>query len=104
MVDDLLAVMDAAGSERAVVFASTFAGYLGAHFAASHPDRTVGLILESPLVATHQTEETPWVSPRSGTSRSSRPSAPTGAAGDGRERRASVRWRRSGTRDGSVRP
>jgi hypothetical protein len=55
-------------------------------------------------VATHQTEETPWVSPRSGTSRSSRPSAPTGAAGDGRERRASVRWRRSGTRDGSVRP
>ena len=59
-VDDLLAVMDAAGSERAVVFATNFSGYLGAHFAASHPDRTAGLILESPLVATHRTEETPW--------------------------------------------
>ena len=59
-VDDLLAVMDAAGSERAVVFASNFTGYLGAHFAASHPDRATGLILESPLVATHRTDETPW--------------------------------------------
>jgi class 3 adenylate cyclase len=59
-VDDLLAVLDAAGSERAVVFATSFTGYVGAHFAASHPDRTIGLILESPLVTTDQTAETPW--------------------------------------------
>jgi len=59
-IDDLLAVMDAADSERAVVFATSFTGYMGVHFAATHPDRTTGLILESPLVATHRAEETPW--------------------------------------------
>ena len=59
-VDDLLAVMDAAGSERAVVFVTNFTGYVGASFAASHPDRVVGLILESPQVAYVRTEETPW--------------------------------------------
>src|SRR5215470_9467644 len=46
--DDLLAVLDAAGSNRAVVFATNFSGYLGAHFAASHPNRTIGLVLDSP--------------------------------------------------------
>ena len=30
-IDDLLAVLDAAGSKRAVVFATNFTGYLGAH-------------------------------------------------------------------------
>ena len=63
-VDDLLAVLDAAGSERAVVFATSFTGYVGAHFAASHPDRTIGLILESPLVTTDRTAETPWSATR----------------------------------------
>jgi len=58
--DDLLAVLDEAGSKRAVVFATNFTGYLGAHFAASHPDRTIGLVLESPLVATHRTPDIPW--------------------------------------------
>jgi len=58
--DDLLAVLDAAGSKRAVVFATSFNGYLGAHFAASHPDRVMGLVLESPLVATHRTRDIPW--------------------------------------------
>jgi hypothetical protein len=59
-IDDLLAVLDAAGSKRAVVFATDFTGYLGAHFAASHPDRTTGLVLESPLMATHRTQDIPW--------------------------------------------
>jgi class 3 adenylate cyclase/pimeloyl-ACP methyl ester carboxylesterase len=59
-IDDLLAVLDAAGSKQAVVFATNFTGYLGAHFAASHPDRAIGLVLESPLVATHRTPDIPW--------------------------------------------
>jgi class 3 adenylate cyclase/pimeloyl-ACP methyl ester carboxylesterase len=59
-VDDLLAVMDAVGSERAVILATSVTGYMGAHFAASHPDRTIGLILESPLGTFGRTEETPW--------------------------------------------
>jgi class 3 adenylate cyclase len=59
-VDDLLAVMDAAGSERAVLLVTSVTGYIGAHFAASHPDRTLGLVVESPLGTFGRTEETPW--------------------------------------------
>lgn len=62
-VDDLLAVMDAVGSERAVLLVTSVAGYMGAHFAASHPDRTLGLILESPLGTFGRTEAMPWGPP-----------------------------------------
>jgi class 3 adenylate cyclase/pimeloyl-ACP methyl ester carboxylesterase len=58
--DDLLAVLDAADSKRAVILATSFTGYLGAHFAASHPDRIMGLVLESPVVASHRTPDIPW--------------------------------------------
>jgi class 3 adenylate cyclase len=45
MADDLLAVLDAAGSERAVIFATQECSIVGALFAASYPERTKGLIL-----------------------------------------------------------
>jgi len=43
--DDARAVLDAAGSERAVVCGSADSGPTAVLFAASHPDRTRGLIL-----------------------------------------------------------
>ncbi len=44
-VEDALAVMDAAQSERAVVFGSNVSGPASILFASLHPDRTSGLIL-----------------------------------------------------------
>jgi len=44
-MDDIGAVMDSAGSERAVVFGVSEGGPLSMLFAASHPERTLGLIL-----------------------------------------------------------
>ena len=44
-IDDIRAVMDAAGSERAAIFGGTYSGPLACFFAASHPDRTSALIL-----------------------------------------------------------
>ena len=44
-VDDLRAVLDAVGSDRAVLVALADAGPLGCMFAASQPGRTLGLVL-----------------------------------------------------------
>ncbi|MGZ4251629.1 MAG: adenylate/guanylate cyclase domain-containing protein [Solirubrobacteraceae bacterium] len=44
-MDDVVAVMDAAGSERAAVFAQLEGGAMAALFAATHPERTSALIL-----------------------------------------------------------
>jgi pimeloyl-ACP methyl ester carboxylesterase len=43
-MDDVLAVMDAAGSERTALFGISEGGPLGALFAASHPERATALI------------------------------------------------------------
>ncbi len=44
-MDDVVAVMDAAGSERAAVFALLEGGAMAALFAATHPERTTRLVL-----------------------------------------------------------
>jgi class 3 adenylate cyclase/pimeloyl-ACP methyl ester carboxylesterase len=44
-MDDMLAVLDAAGSERALLFGVSDGCLLSALFAASHPDRVLGLVL-----------------------------------------------------------
>src|SRR5947209_5825746 len=44
-MDDVVAVMDAAGSEQAAVFAQLEGGAMGALFAATHPERTKALVL-----------------------------------------------------------
>ncbi len=44
-MDDVVAVMDAAGSERAAVYAQLEGGAMAALFAATHPERTRALIL-----------------------------------------------------------
>ncbi len=44
-MDDVVAVMEAAGSERAAVFAQLDGGAMAALFAATHPERTTALVL-----------------------------------------------------------
>src|SRR5262245_37407043 len=44
-IDDLRAVLDAVGSERAALFGSGDAGAMFALFAAAQPDRTMALVL-----------------------------------------------------------
>ncbi len=56
-VDDLGAVMDAAGSERAVIFTSVDTCPTGVLFAATYPERTAGLVLVDPLLAFYDTED-----------------------------------------------
>jgi class 3 adenylate cyclase/pimeloyl-ACP methyl ester carboxylesterase len=56
-VDDLVAVMDAAGSERAVIFVSNDTCLAGTMFATTYPERTAGLVLVDPLFAYYDTEE-----------------------------------------------
>jgi pimeloyl-ACP methyl ester carboxylesterase len=44
-MDDLRAVMDAVGSERAAIFGFSEGGNLSTLFAATYPERTVALVL-----------------------------------------------------------
>src|SRR5438270_13292063 len=48
-MDDVVAVMDAAGSEQAAVFAQLEGGAMAALFAATHPDRVRALVLYAPI-------------------------------------------------------
>jgi class 3 adenylate cyclase/pimeloyl-ACP methyl ester carboxylesterase len=59
--DDLLVVMEAAGSERAVILTTGWAGFTATYLAAAHPDRVGGVVLHgfSPTVAA--APDTPWV-------------------------------------------
>ena len=59
-MDDLRAVLDAAGSERAFLFGISESGPMCTLFAATHPDRTIGLILCNSFAANRFSEEYPW--------------------------------------------
>jgi len=59
--DDIVAVMDAAGSERAVVFGSWDTTLAAMLFAASYPERCAGLVLADPMVTWLATDATPWM-------------------------------------------
>jgi pimeloyl-ACP methyl ester carboxylesterase len=47
---NLAAVMDAAGSRRAIIFGESDGGPLCALFAATYPDRVLGLVMHGPDV------------------------------------------------------
>src|SRR5579884_1601246 len=51
-MDDVVAVMDAAGSEQAALFAQLEGGAMAALFAATHPERTRALILYASMART----------------------------------------------------
>jgi pimeloyl-ACP methyl ester carboxylesterase len=63
-MDDVRAVMDAAGSERAVLYAIGDAGPLCALFAATFPERTLGLVLVNSVPRFVRGPDFPWLPSR----------------------------------------
>ncbi len=59
-VDDIRAVMDAAGSERAVLLGIFEGAALGLEFAATRPERVEGLVLYASLAKFTQGDDYPW--------------------------------------------
>jgi len=60
LTDDLLAVMDAAESQRATILATLECGLVSMLFTAAYPDRAAGLILVDCFPTYSWTEETSW--------------------------------------------
>ncbi len=59
-MDDILAVLDAVGSERAVLFGFSEGGPNSLVFTAAHPERVLGLILYGTLAKGLQSDDYPW--------------------------------------------
>jgi DNA-binding SARP family transcriptional activator/pimeloyl-ACP methyl ester carboxylesterase len=59
-MDDVRAVLDSAGSERAVLLGHSEGGAMSTLFAASHPTRTAGLILLGTFPREMQAPDFPW--------------------------------------------
>jgi class 3 adenylate cyclase len=59
-MDDLRAVMDALGSERAAVIASMAGGFMASVFAATYPDRTTALVFVDAFPRITRTTDYPW--------------------------------------------
>jgi class 3 adenylate cyclase len=60
VMDDVRAVMDDAGSERAVLFTGSSSTGIGVLFAATYPDRCAGLILIDPRARGTRADDYPW--------------------------------------------
>jgi class 3 adenylate cyclase len=59
-MDDLRAVLDAAGSERALLFGTVEAAAMCILFAATYPERTLGLVLYNAYAKGTWTPDYPW--------------------------------------------
>ena len=59
-MDDVRAVMDAAGSERAVLFTGSTGTSIGVLFAATYPERCAALIIVDPRVKGSRSPDYPW--------------------------------------------
>ena len=68
-MDDIRAVLDAAGSERAVLFGLGDASPLSVLFAATYPERTAGLILMNASPRFVRSPSLPWLPTREETQR-----------------------------------
>jgi pimeloyl-ACP methyl ester carboxylesterase len=62
-IDDVRAVMDAAGSERAALFGISEGGPMSVLSAATHPDRVIALVLHGAMGRTTEAPDYPWASP-----------------------------------------
>jgi class 3 adenylate cyclase len=58
--DDIRAVMDAVGSERAFIFGTSEGGSMACVFAATYPERTAGLVLWGTQATWIQKDDYPW--------------------------------------------
>jgi class 3 adenylate cyclase len=63
-MDDVVAVMDAAGSDRAAVFAQLEVGAMAAMFAATHPERTAALVLYEAMARMSWAPDYDWAIPQ----------------------------------------
>ena len=63
-VEDLTAVLDAVGSERAALHAYSAAAPYAIRFAAKHPERTSALILYAGFARTTRSDDLPWLDTR----------------------------------------
>ena len=59
-MQDLRAVMDAAGSERAALFGLSEGGPMSMLFAATYPDRVLALVLYGAFARMNQAQDYPW--------------------------------------------
>jgi class 3 adenylate cyclase/alpha-beta hydrolase superfamily lysophospholipase len=59
-MDDLRAVMDDAGSERAILWTAQEGARLAALYAATSPERVLGLVLFDPTAKGRRSEDYPW--------------------------------------------
>lgn len=62
-IDDVRAVMDEAGSERAALLGVSEGGPMSILFAATHPERASALVLLGAMARTTQAPDYPWASP-----------------------------------------
>jgi pimeloyl-ACP methyl ester carboxylesterase/class 3 adenylate cyclase len=62
-IDDVRAVMDAAGSERAALFGISEGAPMSVLFAATHPERVSSLVLYGAMARTTEAPDYPWGSP-----------------------------------------
>lgn len=62
-MDDIRAVMDAAGSERAVLVGISEGATMCVLFAAAHPDRTIALVLYGGMARSTWAPDYPWATP-----------------------------------------
>lgn len=60
MLDDIRAVLDAAGSDRAALFGGAEGGPMCALFAATHPERTTALMLGASYARRRWAPDYPW--------------------------------------------
>jgi class 3 adenylate cyclase len=63
-MDDVRAVMDAAGSERAALFGMSEGATMCMLHAAAHPERTSALVLWGAMARTTKADDYPWAPPR----------------------------------------
>ncbi|MDQ4041064.1 MAG: adenylate/guanylate cyclase domain-containing protein [Actinomycetota bacterium] len=63
-MDDVLAVLDAAGSEHPALFAQLDGGPMATLFAATYPERTLALVLYGTWARTLWADDTPWANTR----------------------------------------
>ena len=59
-MDDVRAVMDAAGSRHAVIYGRADGGAMSVLFAATYPERTIALLLTNPRPRFTQASDFPW--------------------------------------------
>jgi pimeloyl-ACP methyl ester carboxylesterase len=62
-IDDVRAVMDAAGVQRAALFGVSEGGPMSVLFAATHPERVAALVLHGSMARTTQAPDYAWASP-----------------------------------------